>query len=237
MSYNSAGQEHANDYSPPKNDATLLRYPDGTPTGATLDRALLIYNDGVGVNGQIRLDNHELPVADTGWRQVFARGGKGYTWPTEYGHVRLSDLTTGTVSAPVASGGGRGAAATVGDEFEIVVVACPDVMKYKPFSPGSSIDTYCDSGQKYDRPGEYTYLCWSCVNVAGGGEVRALLRNGSRIRECPAVSRVHTPSYDPDTGAQNGVAVWAYVEQHGLYGWMVWEHEFDGAKTWHVAAV
>src|SRR4051812_21365605 len=106
---NAPGQHHNDVYVAPSPDYAPLRYPTGDWTGQFVSRDQLIYTDGRGINGRLRLDYHEVIKGSDGRLLVFHRGGSGYlnAQQTKYGHVRVSDLA-GSVGRPVASGDQRG---------------------------------------------------------------------------------------------------------------------------------
>lgn len=223
MEYNGP-QRHADVYCAPKNETTKLRFADGSEVGTSVADWDLVYDDG-GVDGKLRLDNHEMPVARDGHRLVFHRGGKGYRYLIPYGHVRLSDLQDSPGHSVPSE---NGSAAPGKDLLWATATEIPWDMKYKPNAPGSSWSTYGDAGKKFGYPGRYTYLCWSWLNAPGGGMVRSLIPNGAHVRECD-VPRIKSPSYNT-TGQVNGDVWGQYVKCAGLYGWMLWCYQRTGGK-------
>jgi hypothetical protein len=92
---NADGQRHADVYVAPKWSEVPLRYPSGGPTGFVLDAGQLVYRDGRGVDGSVRLDFHER-VASLVGDLVFHRGGNGFVdaQNVKYGHLAVSDLAS-----------------------------------------------------------------------------------------------------------------------------------------------
>lgn len=234
--HNAPGQHHNTVYVAVKGD-TPLYTADGNATGHVLLKDWLWYDDGLGWNGKLRLDNHEV-ITRQGKRFYFGRGGNGYgqRLDVRYGGIHIGDMAE-TPPAPVASGGGRGDPAPLtGEVLHLAIKWIPGEMYYKPFSPGSLWGTYGDPSNQW-RPSfllPYTYLLWSFLSAenTGGLMVRATIPDGAKIEVC-AVSRVKLPSYTSD-GVQNGWVWGQYVKTCGLFGWIVWAHEYSGLRIWHV---
>jgi hypothetical protein len=238
---NADGQRHADVYVPPARDRIALRFPDGSPTGFVLDASQLVYRDGRGQDGCVRLDFHERLSSDTG-DLVFARGGNGFfdAQNVKYGHVAVADLAADP-GRPQPSGGGRGAAAKLDEgagAYAVVVQSISPRLHYKrpqDTRTGSNAgakwlhygDPAADQGDRHDV--HYSYLLWSFLNARGGGMVRALLGNGRIVWPC-AVDPRELPAYDAD-GAVNGAVTGRYVATkvagEWVYGWMAWSHRSD----------
>ena len=239
---NTDGQRHADVYVPLGSRAIPLRYPDGEPTGFEL-ASWSLRIDGVH-DGMARLDFHELIASDAG-ALAFHRGGRGFENPADakYGHIAVRDLAANP-GGPIAAGGRRGAPMPPlpsTPPLAIGVKSIPGAMHYKrpqDTRSGSNRgarflhhgDPAADQGSRRDV--HYTYLIWSCLNVRGGGMVRALLRDGQRVERCD-VAPVTMPSYD-EHGALNGSVEAVYVrvplDRVELFGWVISAHELSGAE-------
>jgi len=239
---NADGQHHADVYVPLAGPDVELRYPDGEPTGFVLDLAQLVYGDGRGVDGSVRLDFHERvasPVGDL----AFHRGGLGFVdaQNVKYGHVAIGDLAADP-GKPVPSGGGRGDPAPPDDGHWLVRVrSIPAELHYKrpqDTKSGSNAgakwlqygDPGADQGDRHDI--HYSYLIWSFLNAHGGGMVRALLRDGQVVQPCD-VPGLELPAFDRE-GNVNGMVTGRYVgataaDGAELFGWMVWTHQVGDA--------
>ena len=248
---NADGQRHADVYVAPAQDEIDLRYPDGSPTGFGLSASQLVYRDGRGQDGCVRLDFHERLGSEAG-DLAFARGGNGFVdaQNVKYGHVAIADLADDPGS-PYPSGGGRGEAAKVDegeDAYAVVVRSIPPDLHYKrpqDTRMGTNAgakwlhygDPGADQGDRHDI--HYAYLLWSFLDARGGGMVRALLRDGQVVWPC-AVDPRELPAYDAE-GNVNGAVTGRYVaiEAAGgwLYGWMAWSHRWgDGEPVAHARA-
>ena len=185
----------------------------------------LRYNDGRGIDGCLRLDFHEYVDSQVG-RLVLHRGGFGFVdmYNVHYGHVRLGDLKD-RIGDPVPSGDGRGAPADAGALYKLHVTPMIGDQYYKPNSIGSIWATYADIGGRFGGPAHYAPMCWSFLNVAGGGLVRSILADGANVRLAANVKKVKMPSWSYQTGLQNGWVWGAYVRASGLWGWIVWGHQ------------
>jgi hypothetical protein len=249
---NADGQRHADVYVPSARDRIALRFPDGSPTGFMLDVSQLVYRDGRGKDGRVRLDFHERLSSDAG-DLVFARGGNGFfdAQNVKYGHVAVADLAADP-GRPYPSGGGRGAAAKLdedGGAYAVVVQSISPRLHYKrpqDTRMGSNAgakwlhygDPGADQGDRHDV--HYSYLLWSFLNARGGGMVRALLGNGRIVWPC-AVDPLELPAYDADGGV-NGAVTGRYVATkvagEWLYGWMAWSHRSDdGVPVLHAEPI
>jgi hypothetical protein len=249
---NADGQRHADVYVPPARDEIDLRYPDGSSTGFVLAASQLVYRDGRGQDGCVRLDFHERLSSDAG-DLGFARGGNGFfdAQNVKYGHVAIADLAADP-GRPQPSGGGRGAAAKVDEDagaYAVAVQSIPADLHYKrpqDTRTGSNAgakwlhygDPGADQGDRHDV--HYSYLLWSFLDARGGGMVRALLGNGRVVWLC-AVNPLELPAYDADGGV-NGAVTGRYVatEVAGewLYGWMAWSHRSgDGEAVLHAEPI
>lgn len=237
--FNAPGQLHNDVYRYPKEELTLLYYPNGTPTGNALVRSKLLYPEGL---FQAQLDYKEI-VTWGGIRYVFQRGGYVPDGdPVPYGHVRLADIYD-NLGSPVPAGGGRGAAAPLlGITATLNVHSIPLEMGYKTAS-GSRWDNYGNPGIKYNADGAYTYMTWSTVRneagtglgstVAGGGLVRALVPNGGHVDLCD-VKRIHAASL-ASNGTRNGTVTLAYCHRSHQYGWLVASHQYkDNPEIHHL---
>jgi hypothetical protein len=239
--YNADGQHHADRCVLLRPGLVPLRYPDFSPTGFHISRAMTLRTGGCRP-GRARLDYHEVLSTPDG-DLVFHRGGNGYVDAAnvKYGHVALADLLEDP-GTPIASGDRRGSSAPLPERPERLVVrvrSIPPGMHYKrPFDTRSGSnrgarflhygDPAADQGDRHDI--HYTYLLWSFLNARGGGMVRALLRDGDVVDVCD-VPPIAMYSFDA-AGAINGqvTAVYVRTEQAGneLYGWTVRSHEsFD----------
>jgi len=136
--------------------------------------------------------------------------------------------------------------------YKVSVQPIPQDMKYK--SPddaggnnaGASYLHYGDpAAQQGDDPQKYSTstttihystLTWSWIDVGGGGHNRILLAPDQGIRLCD-VEQIRRDSWAPSSvapaGQVNGWVIARYVQTHvdngpALYGWMVWQHHFDG---------
>lgn len=234
---NAPGQHHNDVYVTPSPDWVPLRHPTGEWTGQFVTRDQLIYTDGRGINGRLRLDYHEVIQGNDGRLLVFHRGGSGYldAQQTKYGHVRVSDLA-GSIGRPVASGDQRGDPVSGGTLYRLTVAAVPRTMLYKT-RVGSMYATYGNPGTLWGGDINYTFLVWSWLNVSGGGMVRGLLPDGCYVRRCEGVSSIRVRSMDL-TGQTNGDIIAVYVKAQNLYGWILWAHQPDGEDyVPHVARV
>ncbi|MEA2448614.1 MAG: hypothetical protein QOG63_546 [Thermoleophilaceae bacterium] len=247
--FNAPGQAHADVCADLAVTPAALRFPDGPATGFSVSDDLG-FDDDHCPPGSVRLDLHETIPSSRG-PLVFHRGGLGYEDRSnvKYGALSTYDLA-GALPQPTPSSGGRGAACELADEppYLAWVRSIPAAMKYKRpdevpsgSNAGASFLHYGDPGaDQGDRTDvHYSYLMWSFVNVDGGGMVRALIAPGEPIRACD-VEPVTAPSYDKD-GVANGSVTARYVRVMAgncpLYGWMAWEHEYDGAHVAHALAL
>jgi hypothetical protein len=254
--YDAGGQTHDDVCANPRLSPLGLRYLSGGPTGFQLSNALTFTTSGGCQTGQIRLDLHEVVDSGAG-PLVFHRGGSGYVDAenVRYGQVLVSELN-GRLPRPVSSGGGRGAPCkTLSPQaYQASVQPIPQDMKYK--SPaaaggnnaGASYLHYGDPAtqqgdqnpQKYSTDPtqqiHYSTLTWSWIDVSGGGHNRILLAPGQDIRLCD-VAPIRRDSWAPSSlapdGQLNGWVIARYVQTRvgngpALYGWMVWQHHYDG---------
>ena len=254
--YDAGGQTHDDVCATPKLSPLALRYLGGDPTGFQLTSGLAFTGSGGCQTGLIRLDVHEVVDSSAG-ALVFHRGGSGYVDAenVRYGQVLVSELN-GPLPNPVPSGGGRGAPCNtlLPQAYQTAVQPIPSDMKYK--SPadaggnnaGASYLHYGDPAaqqgdqnpQKYSADPtqqiHYSTLTWSWIDVSGGGHNRVLLAPGQDIRLCD-VQEIRRDSWAPSSvapdGQVNGWVIARYVQtQVGtgppLYGWMVWQHHYDG---------
>lgn len=234
MDYNQAGQHHADAYVPLAAGTADLRYLNGRPMGQSVGWWQLVYVDGRGTNGQLRLDHHEFVTANVNGvaqRMVFFRAGLGLQDITiPYGHVLLSECEPGTVPRPTISGDGRGTSAPLtGQRYHLRVTSMPPGAVYKAGHPGSMLQTYAWPQARWgDMNAPRTMpLCWSWVSVAGGGMVRGVLADNATVDTCK-VAPVHSPMYDIDTGRQSGDVSARYVRAYGKYGWVLFAHRPTG---------
>jgi hypothetical protein len=253
--YDAAGQVHNDVCATPRVSPLNLRYLNGAGTGFFLPEAALSFTDNSCGAGQVRLDLHEVVDSSAG-PLVFHRGGSGYVdaQNVRYGQVLVSELNA-PLPNPVPSGGGRGqpCRTLLPQAYKVSVQPIPQDMKYK--SPadaggnnaGASYLHYGDPAaqqgdqnpQKYSTdPNQihYSTLTWSWIDVGGGGHNRILLAPDQDIRLCD-VEQIRRDSWAPSSvapdGQVNGWVIARYVQTHvdngpALYGWMVWQHHFDG---------
>lgn len=258
MERNAPGQRHNPVYVRPRWPVPL-RYCDGRWTGHVVSPDQLTFNGSkvgeTAYNGCLRLDLHEvisgvsIEGQGTVGRTVFFLGGNGYVEDLKYGHIWVADIKDSIAGQVVPSGGERGASAPLTDKtYRVKVTAIPGEMHYKT-APGSLWATYGNSGDRdgTGSPGvPYTYLLWSFLNNAlgeinpGGGQVRALLRDGVSVHECD-IPRIKGYSFDM-TGRHNGYVWAAYVRIRSgdvyLYGWTVVAHQFEtDARVWHLERI
>ena len=199
------------------------------------------------IDGFLRLDYHErvrmTPESGVPGSAVFHRGGSGYkdSFGTKYGHIMLSDLDDWKyeLDAPFPSGGNRGAPAEDATDYRagLYAVRCREMrgLLYKGRQEDGSIpwgslcQTYSDMGDAWGGDLHYKPICWSWLNVGGGGMVRSVLREGARVRQCQ-VPRVKSPIWavDEAAGSISAVGEWAaqYVRpSNHRPGWMVVAHK------------
>jgi hypothetical protein len=256
--YDAEGQTHNDVCANPKVSPLDLRYLSGLRTGFQLSNTLAFTSSGGCQTGQIRLDLHEVVDSSAG-PLVFHRGGTGYVdaQNVRYGQVLVSELNA-PLPNPVPSGGGRGqpCQTLLPQAYKVSVQPIPQDMKYK--SPddaggnnaGASYLHYGDPAaqqgdqnpQKYSTdPNQihYSTLTWSWIDVGGGGHNRILLAPDQDIRLCD-VEPIRRDSWAPSSvapdGQVNGWVIARYVQTHvdngpALYGWMVWQHHYDGDGT------
>lgn len=254
MNRNVSGQTHADRYCGIRDWTVPLRFPDGLPTGHVINAFNLVYNDGRGINGKARLDHHEFIYASklpliNGKRQrmVFHRGGAGYVDPFNafYGQVLLNDLKD-SPGSPTPSYDDLGKAlplSYMGNLYRLRVTQIPQGMLYKQQQPGDPPDkyagsmwrTYGDLGARNGGDVHYAPLVWSCLNVHGGGLVRAVLPENAPLR-LTTLPKVELPSWN-DKGIRNGTVWMAFVKIMKLWGYIVWAHDSGGGFTPHVVRV
>jgi len=99
--FNNDDQSHADFCVKLKKPVVALRYADGTPSGFTLTKDILIPQPGSGVwcpePGMARLDAREFVTAGNGSKMLFHRGGWGFAGndpasAVHYGHILASDI-------------------------------------------------------------------------------------------------------------------------------------------------
>ena len=257
--YDAGGQTHDDVCANPKISGLALRYLGGGATGFQLSNALTFTTSGGCHTGQVRLDLHEVVDSSAG-PLVFHRGGSGYddAENVRYGQVLVSELN-GPLPSPIPSGGGRGAPCKtlLRQAYQASVQPIPSDMKYK--SPaaaggnnaGASYLHYGDPAaqqgdqnpQKYSADPtqqiHYSTLTWSWIDVSGGGHNRILLAPGQNIRLCD-VEPIRRDSWAPSSvapdGQLNGWVIARYIQTRvgkgpALYGWMVWQHHYDGDSS------
>lgn len=223
-----------------------LRYTDAAKASAA--RGWSGKKDGFSaIDGLARLDYHERfgPVKiETGAKVllVFHRGGMGYldTVPgnppgsaVKYGYLALSDIDDSAyeLPQPFSSGANRGAMVTDATDYRTGLYAVrpkpTQGFLYKGLLPDGSVPwgslwwTYTDMGAIWGGDVHYVALCWSFLNAGGGGMVRAVLPDGTRIRQCQ-VPRETCGIWDIN-GTQIGDMRGQYVRtSNRCYGWMPW---------------
>lgn len=202
------------------------------------------------IDGLARFDYHERfgPVRiETGARvhMLLHRGGSGYLEDpgplpsgagVKYGGVALSDIDDSAypLGKPRAAGDGRGVMplddAGEPDDQPGLFVARPAPlphMLYKGPNPDGTIPwgslwwAYSDLGGEWGGETHYLPVCWSFLNARGGGMVRAVLRDGTRVRQLD-VARETCGVYTDTDGARIGDARGQYVRTASkMCGWML----------------
>jgi hypothetical protein len=138
---------------------------------------------------------------------------------------------------------GRGCEPAPGAAYRVTIVpqgsadALPDDWQYKPKQTGSRYAKYADAGpEQGDRSAHFAYLVWSWMlrgdgvtKSAGGGMVRALLRDGQPFYRC-AVRPIDGVAYAPGSDREAGRVTAVYGKTRAsadgpwVYGWAVWAH-------------
>lgn len=241
--FNRPNQGHASKCVKLKNGQAQLRFPDFSPTGYGLTKAMLDAKpDGDCPDGYATIDAREILETDQG-RLFFFRGGYGYenAGNVKYGHLWIADLDRhiDTVES-VGNGAPCGAAQGGPNEghYRIQVATIPGEMHYcksngdcnsapETISYEGYGDPAFDQGKNPDPSIHYTYLVWSWINVPGGGVVRALLKNDDVFHRCD-VPAIKLASVDDD-GKKNGwvKAIYGKTAQgdQWIYGWTVHSHQ------------
>jgi hypothetical protein len=214
----------------PRYPGTPLYHFNGQPTGVEVPTDWLLYTDDLG-NGKLRLDYQERHVAG-GKTLVFFQAGNGmvlYTIPS--GHVWIADLMNIAKAPDPPSPWGQPVTVT-GQHYRVVVTSMPPDALYKPASPGSMYQTYAWPQVRWGdlSAPKTTYLCWSWINVAGGGLVRGVIPDGAVVAPCK-VAPLHWPMWNIK-GQQTGEVSARYVKVAGKYGWLLWAHRLNEADDW-----
>lgn len=129
----------------------------------------------------------------------------------------------------------------------------PADWQYKPYQTSSRYNKYADAGAEQAEGTEhYAYLLWSWLHQgdgattsAGGGQVRALLKDGQPFYRC-AVSSIDSKAYGYNSGTEVGRVTAIYGKTKAsadgpwVYGWAIHSHRPKnpdgsyGARVFHV---
>ena len=191
-----------------------LRDLDGNPIGKT-------------VTGSIRMQGIEAIDSPIGTLY--------YTWGDGQpsGHIHVSDLAKRPAIDDSARAGNGEACAIGSKSYWVRPARIEGDLRYRGPTTGDSYSLawYGTPGSPVD---DYTYLSWSWIDRAGGGIVRAVVRENDVFYPC-AVKSIKTESIATAGWVK---AIYGMVQSNGhrYFGWLVHSHQYESQPVvMHVA--